>query len=224
MYSFLSYLRYPVPSPNQRPKFIEFFGLFALYVLIIIPLSVVIFFVSKEFHIKSELKFSFNYKLVLTAVLLAPFYEEVFFRSWLKLKKNIVMLLITILPLLAFKAIYDDKLTSAVVLVLLLLVFLILLRSIGRKKIEDYISNHFIYFFYASVLIFGLLHAANFEGNTYLILALSPILGSPQIVLGFFLGFVRMKYGLAYSILFHVSVNALFLFISLKPAVIFSLF
>ena len=61
--------------------------------------------------------------------------------------------------------------------------------------------------FYGSALAFGLLQATNFTGNPWIILAFSPVLGSPQILLGFLSGYIRMKNGLAYSILFHMVVN-----------------
>ncbi|HFB62073.1 MAG TPA: CPBP family intramembrane metalloprotease [Bacteroidetes bacterium] len=77
----------------------------------------------------------------------------------------------------------------------------------GREKIDALIVSHFKYLFYGSALAFGLLHATNFTGNPWIILAFSPLLGGPQIVVGLFLGTIRMKNGLAYSMLFHMAVN-----------------
>jgi len=73
-------------------------------------------------------------------------------------------------------------------------------------------SSNFKYFFYVTAIVFGLLHSTNFTGNIYIIMAFSPILGGPQIVTGAILGYIRMKNGLVYSILFHILFNSVFIF------------
>jgi len=226
MNTYFNYFRNPVPSSNERPEFIYFLGLFALYLFFILPVGAVLFMITKVLHISDVINtVKINSQFVLFLMILAPFYEEVLFRSWLKLKKIIVILLIMTLPLLAAKAIYDGKSASAVVVIFLLIGFLVLLLSVGREKIEAYVASHFRYFFYASILIFGLLHATNFRGNPYLILMLSPILAAPQLLLGCILGVIRMKHGLVYSILFHAAINSLtFLGFLIKPGIFLWLF
>jgi membrane protease YdiL (CAAX protease family) len=88
------------------------------------------------------------------------------------------------------------------------LIFISLLFVFKRDKVQAFIASHFPYFFYGSALVFGLLHASNFIGNPYVLIAFSPLLGGPQILLGLLLGYFRMKNGLAYSMLFHILVNA----------------
>ncbi|MBT8284678.1 MAG: CPBP family intramembrane metalloprotease [Flavobacteriaceae bacterium] len=76
-------------------------------------------------------------------------------------------------------------------------------------------SSFFPMAFYLSCLIFGLVHLGNFEEGTSLLLW-APLLIAPQTLMGFFLGYLRVKLGLRYAILMHMSHNGiLFLLISL---------
>ncbi|WP_394972141.1 CPBP family intramembrane glutamic endopeptidase [uncultured Croceitalea sp.] len=78
-------------------------------------------------------------------------------------------------------------------------------------------SKHFKYAFYISVLFFGLIHIGNYEsveGYYWLV----PVLVAPQISAGIFLGFIRTKLGLVWSILLHAAHNLVLIgpFIILK--------
>jgi len=143
-------------------------------------------------------------------VIFAPFYEEVIFRSWLKFKKVNIVLIIGTLIAFTTMDIYDSSIVRMIVFLSLLILFSILLIVKGRARISKFMKSHFKYFFYASVLLFGLAHATNFKGNPWIILAFAPILGSPQIVLGYILGFIRMKHGL-FCVLYHIVLNAIFI-------------
>ncbi|TDE52993.1 CPBP family intramembrane glutamic endopeptidase [Flavobacterium sp. GT3P67] len=59
-------------------------------------------------------------------------------------------------------------------------------------------------------MLFGLIHITNFEFS-YTILLLSPILVAPQIILGFFIGFLRVRYGFVLGFLMHALHNAVFI-------------
>lgn len=64
--------------------------------------------------------------------------------------------------------------------------------------------------FYLFAVIFGFVHISNF-GLTTNVLLLSPILIAPQVILGGYLGFIRVRFGLIWSILLHASYNAFFI-------------
>lgn len=68
-------------------------------------------------------------------------------------------------------------------------------------------KSYFNYVVYLSILLFGALHLFNFEHSEYLYI-LSPILVAPQMVLGVFLGYVRIRLGLLWAILLHAAFNA----------------
>lgn len=76
-------------------------------------------------------------------------------------------------------------------------------------------SSFFPLAFYLSCLLFGMVHLGNFEEGASL-LWWAPLLIAPQALMGFFLGYLRVKLGLHYAILMHMSHNGiLFLLISL---------
>lgn len=67
-------------------------------------------------------------------------------------------------------------------------------------------STFFKIAYYISILLFGLIHIGNYpdiEGFYWLI----PVLVAPQISAGIFLGFIRTKLGLLWSILLHAVHN-----------------
>jgi membrane protease YdiL (CAAX protease family) len=69
-------------------------------------------------------------------------------------------------------------------------------------------SAYFPVAFYLSCLIFGLVHLGNFEEGSSLLLW-APLLVAPQLIMGFFLGYLRVKLGLGYAILMHLTHNGI---------------
>ncbi len=65
---------------------------------------------------------------------------------------------------------------------------------------------YFKYAYYASILLFGLLHISNFDGLDGQYWAI-PLLVSPQLSAGIFLGYIRTKLGLLWSMLLHATHN-----------------
>jgi membrane protease YdiL (CAAX protease family) len=64
----------------------------------------------------------------------------------------------------------------------------------------------FVYAFYISILLFGMIHISNFEdlnGHYWAV----PFMILPQLCAGTFLGFIRVKQGLIWSILLHAGHN-----------------
>ena len=68
----------------------------------------------------------------------------------------------------------------------------------------------FAYIFYAFTLVFGFYHIINFE-ITKTVLLLSPLLVAPQICVGVFLGYMRIRFGLLWAILLHSLYNLILL-------------
>lgn len=67
--------------------------------------------------------------------------------------------------------------------------------------------------FYVITVLFGLIHITNYD-MTINVLLLTPILVAPQTILGGYLGFIRVRFGLLWSILLHACYNAFFVLIS----------
>ena len=96
------------------------------------------------------------------AVILAPFFEELFFRAPLPLFKN---------------------------------------------------QKSFKIAFYIFAVLFGLIHITNFNITTNVLL-LTPILVAPQTILGGILGFIRVKFGLIWSMALHGCYNGILMLIA----------
>mgnify|MGYP000017216868 CR=1 FL=1 len=67
-------------------------------------------------------------------------------------------------------------------------------------------SRFFKLAFYLFTLVFGFYHITNFE-LTPTTLALSPLLVAPQLCIGVFLGFIRIRFGLLWAIALHACYN-----------------
>jgi membrane protease YdiL (CAAX protease family) len=67
--------------------------------------------------------------------------------------------------------------------------------------------------FYTFAIIFGLIHISNFK-ITENVLILAPLLLAPQIILGSFFGFIRVRFGLIWSIALHASYNGILLLLT----------
>ncbi len=80
-------------------------------------------------------------------------------------------------------------------------------------------SSFFKYIFYLFTLVFGFYHITNFQLSTTTLL-LSPLLVAPQLGVGVFLGFVRVRFGLVWAIALH----ALYNLVLIGPFVVLQLF
>ncbi len=67
-------------------------------------------------------------------------------------------------------------------------------------------SKYFPIALYIFTIAFGLIHISNFELSTQVLL-LSPLLVAPQISVGFLLGYIRVKFGLIWSMALHACYN-----------------
>ncbi|WP_442265594.1 CPBP family intramembrane glutamic endopeptidase [Tenacibaculum sp. ZS6-P6] len=67
--------------------------------------------------------------------------------------------------------------------------------------------------FYCFAILFALVHLSNYT-ITNNVLILAPILVAPQLVLGGYLGFLRVRFGLGWSILLHATYNGFFICLS----------
>ncbi len=207
MNSLICYLKNPFYCESRKPSIYKFIALLFFYLLASISIGIISFIVCEAFHLVHNKQEWSPLKTILIGILLAPFYEEVLFRSLLRFKRSSILIFVPTAIAFITISIYKSKFILPILLSLFVLGLFLCVTIFSRKKIEAFITSKFKYFFYSSSIIFGLLHASNFTGNIYLILTFSFILSGPQIVLGLILGYVRMNHGLKYSILFHLIVN-----------------
>jgi len=174
--------------------------------LLTVPLALIVCRLSGITH--KSVNLDFLQKLI-AIVLMAPVYEEILFRSLLKIKKiNAFLFVIVISGIISYASVKSNT-AYVVFFSIILIAFLSALLVLKKNRIKSFFEKQFAYIFYGSALLFGLLHATNFSGDPLKLIAFSFLLGGPQIVLGIILGYIRMNYGLFYSILFHTIVNSM---------------
>ncbi|MBD3245047.1 MAG: CPBP family intramembrane metalloprotease [Candidatus Moranbacteria bacterium] len=170
--------------------------------------------------------------LMILAVIFAPVKEELTFRMILKYSafrfSFSLAFLLLLLPeiLLNFfdkSFIFDFKWWQGAI-VYFGFIFLagfgfgfLFKRFFKKEKIESFYKNNFFKIFYLQAIAFGLVHIINYQ-EVLTIWFIVPMLVMPQIFLGLILGFIRMKFGLIWSIFFHAMYNG----IALLPFLILS--
>ncbi|MBE7435092.1 MAG: CPBP family intramembrane metalloprotease [Anaerolineales bacterium] len=164
------------------------------------------------------------------AILFFPVWEELVFRIGLRFSR------INLSVGLAFAAIYFARLVmivleiprpswlfspdtivgimSILVPALSITIFIWrLLSFIGDERLASFYQRRFDVVFYLPLLTFALLHALNYEKELWI---LAPLITIPQLFLAAGFGYIRMKYGLGWSVSMHILNNAF----SFLPALI----
>lgn len=211
--NFLRYLkesRY-IKTEEIGWKYILF--LVFIYFILVMPLGSIIGLLSEMLNITHEFKNNRIQLSFLQVVFFAPLMEESLFRLLLKPKIKNLLAFSVISSLVIFYLFWKTHYQIATIWICLQIVSLLLIwkrQSYFRQFYRIYIRR-FPYFFYFSIIMFGLVHLGNFTYPeiTIWIVLLSPLLILPQLIMGSMLGFIRMKWGIVYSILFHTMVNGI---------------
>jgi membrane protease YdiL (CAAX protease family) len=204
----LTYLKRPHYIRNTDIIWSVFLKSWILIILFTLPLGPVIEIIKKVASINET---DFNYSpfiIFLSTVLVAPVIEELFFRLILKprfincIVFSIFSWLLTII--LLYKKIFF---LFVPIFVLSVIELIVLLDKKLFRKMQKSFLIHFCFVFYLSIFIFGFLHITNYEPFNCKLIAIMPILVSPVLIASIFLGFIRMKFGIFYSILLHSMIN-----------------
>lgn len=158
---------------DKKYKWKVLFTLFACELLLLVFYFPLTSFIEK--FVVLEESFDENYTIVMSLflyVLLIPFFEELFFRYFLR-----------------------------------------------RTGIINYIFNEktwnklYPFFFYTSVFAFGLVHITNFSYTSVWIYILAPLLVLTQIVGGFVMSYLRVRFSFSLGFMYHALWNLTALFI-----------
>jgi len=148
--------------------------------------------------------------------LLTPAVEELLQRSYLtSFYWNHFLFPINIcIVILMLLGIHGNNIVPLFVIISLILALVTCLmikknRAFKLKAFLFYRRNYWLYF-YASAFSFGLLHLTNYNIHHF-IPVVSMVLVLSQIFAGCILGFVRIKFGLTWSICFHALHNLIFI-------------
>ncbi|WP_321279501.1 type II CAAX prenyl endopeptidase Rce1 family protein [Marinifilum fragile] len=197
---------------NKKIEWKYFLLLLFVYFLLTIPLGVIIGLLLKAFNITHAFKNNDNLSFW-KVVIVAPLIEECLFRLLLKPRfKNLIAYSIITSPFVLY-LFRNGEQTIAIVLVGVLVGVALLIFKRQEYLIKFYriFLKRFSYLFYLSIFVFGFIHLRNFifpELSIWIVL-IFPLLVSPQLIIGGILGFIRMKWGFIYCVLFHAMVNGI---------------
>lgn len=164
-----------------------------------------------------NIKTSFGGHKFLIVAVIGPLLEEIIFRLPLNAKKYSVALAVAILVFRlsgnSFVNFYFTK-SSLIGLSCSCLAFMLINRYLSSSWLENIREKHFYLWFYAVVIIFGLVHIDNISNIKYNLLLIYPIFVMPQMLIGVFIGNLRVQRGFFWGFLLHVLINSTSLFLS----------
>jgi len=200
----------------KRPRFIRtepfepryFFKFFIRVLLWAILLGIPRVIISDFYKLK-EMKLGDSYwGLFVLVVIMAPLIEETLFRMWLRPQKKNLIFFSGLFAALSFYELIKANYIHAGIFLVLTSAFLPFIYHVRyRKRLQRWIIVHFGLLFYLSFIFFGLFHITNFLPLRTPVLLLAPLITLPQLFVGSALGYIRMKYGIVYSMFLHSIFN-----------------
>lgn len=159
--------------------------------------------------------YSTPYQALFFLVIFAPIIEEGLFRLSLRLSPfNFAPMIGVVGVYLSFSILssWFQPNTYIVLAVVFCMLFVPMLVLVTRQAfIMEWLyprfKKHFRWIYYFSSISFGFIHLSNFDNITLSHYLLIVLLTLPQLCSGFFLGYVRMRYGIGYSIGLHALNN-----------------
>ncbi|MDD4108377.1 MAG: hypothetical protein PHH93_06645 [Prolixibacteraceae bacterium] len=183
-----------------------------LFIILGSPASGLPYILSKLQLIETKIShLTFQQKMI-QGLLIAPVVEECIFRLILKENKTYFLITAVIcITIIAVEIIMENHI-SAVVFMFILIVVAVISFFHVKRLIDLYSQNNYKYLYWCTIILYGLLHGLNFRFTNHWHIILIPLLTMPQIILGSILSYIRVKYGIFYSIIFHFIVNTQILF------------
>ena len=177
-----------------------------------------------DFFVYKSTKFSFYDSVIIQQnknfgnypiyyiIILAPIVEEIIFRLPLTLKKkHLIFSLISCAFYLFFNKLLSGKGFSEInnFVVIFLLILALLIYFLLKEKEFDFVRKSFYpLFFYSICTIFGLMHLFNFcKVVPVNLILIAPLFVIPQLILGYFSGYLRLKNGFFWGLLLHIIFN-----------------
>lgn len=144
----------------------------------------------------------------------APISEELVFRWHLRKRYASIYFFLLTATVIIISTIENSLVASLIFIAALILAYVLhhQLRNQSQTLKQNLWKKSYPIIFYASALMFGLIHLSNFEGLSFADPSFVFYVGS-QTFGALSLGYLCVKYGLKYSILFHACFN-LFAFIA----------
>lgn len=154
---------------------------------------------------------------IFMAVLVAPIAEEIVFRLPLIFSKRNILISVTFFLIMFNKQNLPIAIAAGSANFILLYIFLSIRKGRFERILKYFWCKHFKIIFYSIIILFGAVHITNFDNLSTFHYILLPIIVFPQIVMGFFLGYVRVRFenGFILAISLH-SLNNLVAFLFMQ--------
>ena len=207
MIAYFNFLKHPSWTGSySRPTAIDFFALFFIYILLVMPISVLLHFLTNILDVSTSINHMNLSSRIIRGILLAPLVEEILFRLlYVFNRRNLVVVIGSALIL---AVVFIVRTNYPKVILFISVVVLMGLMLVFYKTVNVFLNTHFRLFFYSLAIAFALIHLSNFQGLTILILLPALLLVVPQFILATLLGYIRLSYGFIYGLLFHSVVNS----------------
>lgn len=155
---------------------------------------------------------SFGAFTFIIVVLLVPILEELIFRLSLDLKRTSFAIAISILyfrfsatSIIKFNFLNKYDIIRLVSTILIFIFIQLILPNDVLNRIKKY---YYVWWFYGVAILFGAVHIMNFNNINYYILPIYFIYVLPQIIMGIFIGNIRIQRGFFWGIVLHSLINA----------------
>ena len=207
VHEFLNYVKNPTYTVEEStmPNQLKIASIKQLlkFKLSLLPVILLIIFFAKKLTGAESVAWDKNWTNYLMIVAFAPIFEELTFRYALKYSKTAISIMLVMVVWLIAR--FTVKSNQDIALIVGIAFTLIPVIRLAIKPFDNQLEKQWIRFFpfifHISAIIFGLMHLTNFEHINNYFLAI-PLVSS-QFVSGYVLGFIRMKFGLIYSMGLH---------------------
>lgn len=211
---FFNYIKNPlyISENTEMGKSEKFQYLFKVLLceLALLPVLVPIIYLTKDLTGAKSFGFEDTWGMYGFLVIGAPIVEEAIFRGALIYNRWSVSFIVSVLlGVITYLTKVNELITLHIGFVYLACIILFPVFYIVTKPFNDVFkalwAKNFKYIFHIIAISFGLMHLTNYTGISNYLFAL-PLVTS-QIISGYVLGFVRMKFGFGYSVALHSAWN-----------------
>lgn len=206
-----------------KELFISFFWLFGLIIvtitLIVFPLDL---FITKVLHFESvkelihQTQIAYDKYPFYIVVFIGPFVEEVLFRLILIVNKRNLSLFFGVLVYEILRHLFVRvDFQNEFYLYFILIGFIVFAISWFYLPlvIVDFLKGKINLLIPLSIILFGLIHVSNIKILHWQLSLLYPFFVLPQIIMGYFITSLRLKYGFIWGLSLHIIINALSFFL-----------
>ena len=196
MRDFINYLKAPVDDFRFPKK--KLGSVIGLFILIFLLIVLVIISFQRLTNANPESTLSDMPKTVpfWFALFIPPLIEELTFRLWLKRNTTTILISFACLTWLLVSKLLPVKIYSTDMLALRCLIALVAGLVFTWALRKPIINAKFPILFYASAIVFGLVHVGNYSNFTFLEAIVVLISLATRALFGLFLGYVRIGYGI----------------------------